>query len=192
MLEPYAPQDAMALWWLGQSDGQPFLVGQLRLAAGRRKVALQYDPAWLARGFALSPDLPLRPDVFVPPERDTAAGAVDDARPDRWGEKLIRTLYRPARLSVLELLYFGGPSRFGALGVSFGADRFRPGGIRSTGVRNCSASALAAMQRTIAAVLAGEPPSAAQARLLAPGASFGGAQPKGLLAIEGEEYLGKQ
>ena len=190
-LEAYAPQDAMALWWLGQTQGRPLLVGQLHLAAGRRKVALQYDPAWLARGFALSPDLPLQPGAFLPAERNTAAGAVDDARPDRWGEQLIRALYRPGRLSVLELLYFGAPSRFGALGVCLGAGRYRPGGIASAGVRSCSAAALAALQRATAAVRAGEPLSPPQARLLAPGASFGGAQPKGLLAMEGAQWLVK-
>jgi len=190
-LEAYAPQDAMALWWLGQSDGRPVLVGQLRLAAGDRKVALEYGPAWLARGFALSPDLPLLAGAFVPAERDSAAGAVDDARPARWGRELIRALYRPARLSVLELLYFGGSSRFGALGVSLSADRYRPGGIRSAAARGCSPHSLASLQRAIAAVQAGELLSQSQARLLAPGASFGGAQPKGLMAIEGQAWLVK-
>ena len=33
---------------------------------------------------------------------------MDDARPDRWGERVIRLLERPPRLSLLEMLYFAG------------------------------------------------------------------------------------
>ena len=49
---------------------------------------------------------------------DAAAGAVNDARPDRWGERVIRHIFKPVRLSLLEYLYFAGHDRFGALGVS--------------------------------------------------------------------------
>ena len=51
-------------------------------------------------------------------EPDAAAGAVDDARPDRWGERVIRLLIKPQRLSTLDYLYFAGDNRFGGLGVS--------------------------------------------------------------------------
>ena len=81
-------------------------------------MGLEYAPSWLSSGFALSEDLPLARGAFLPKERDMAAGAVDDARPDRWGERVIRNLYKPSRLSVLEYLYFAGEDRFGALGVS--------------------------------------------------------------------------
>lgn len=65
---------------------------------------------WLAHGFALSEDLPLIDNEFLPPGRmaaDTqrAVGAVDDARPDRWGEKVIRFVDKPKRLSLMEYLY---------------------------------------------------------------------------------------
>ena len=59
-------------------------------------------------------------------ENDAAAGAVDDARPDRWGERVIRLLDRPPRLSTLDYLYFAGDERFGALGVSLDPDTYRP------------------------------------------------------------------
>lgn len=45
-------------------------------------------------------------------------GAIDDARPDRWGERIIRHIDWPARLSILEMLLFAGDDHFGALGVS--------------------------------------------------------------------------
>ena len=151
MSEAYKPQDAMSLWWLGASTTQPSLIGRLFLADGNRKVALEYDPAWIQTGFALSEDLPLARGVFLPKERDMAAGAVDDARPDRWGERVIRNLYKPERLSVLEYLYFGGENRFGALGVSLDPAHYLPCG---EGVLACLEN-LAEMERAIAAILAG-------------------------------------
>lgn len=56
--------------------------------------------------------------IFSTGVRNTAPGAIDDARPDRWGERIIRHIDRPARLSILEMLLFAGDDRFGALGVS--------------------------------------------------------------------------
>ena len=38
--------------------------------------------------------------------------AVDDARPDRWGERVIRAIDRPERLSLMEFLYYAGDDRF--------------------------------------------------------------------------------
>lgn len=94
----YVPHDSMSLWWLGDVRA-PQRIGTLSLQDQRRKVALSYDPAWIASppGFALSEDLPLRSGMNMPVERDTAAGAVDDARPDQWGERVIRLIERPAR-----------------------------------------------------------------------------------------------
>ena len=57
-----------------------------------------------------------------------AAGAVDDARPDRWGEKVIRFIDKPDRLSLMEFLYYAGDDRFGALGVSTSATEYTPRG----------------------------------------------------------------
>ena len=181
MSDAYKPQDSMSLWWLGASAGFPRLIGQLFLAEGNRKVGLEYDPAWVQHGFALSEDLPLARGVFLPKERDMAAGAVDDSRPDRWGERVIRNLYKPARLSVLEYLYFGGENRFGALGVSLDPANYQSSG---DGVMPSLAD-LPEMERAIAAILAGEKPSEALVRLVKPGPSFGGARPKSTLRWRG-------
>ncbi len=187
MSEAYKPQDSMSLWWLGASITQPSLIGRLFLADGNRKVALEYDPAWIQTGFALSEDLPLARGVFLPKERDMAAGAVDDARPDRWGERVIRNLYKPARLSVLEYLYFGGENRFGALGVSLAPAHYQPSGEGVlAGLEN-----LAEMERAIAAILAGEKLSEALVRLVKPGPSFGGARPKSLIEMDGAQWVVK-
>jgi len=54
------------------------------------------------------------PREFFPVEQETAAGAVDDARPDRWGERVIRFLDKPSRLAVLDFLFYAGDERSGA------------------------------------------------------------------------------
>lgn len=187
MLDAYKPQDAMSLWWLGTNTEAPRLIGQLFLAESNRKVGLTYDPAWLQHGFALSEDLPLARGVFLPKERDMAAGAVDDSRPDRWGERVIRNLYKPARLSVLEYLYFGGENRFGALGVSLDPTKYQP----SSEEVMASIANLPEMQRAITAILAGENLSETLGRLVKPGPSFGGARPKSLIEMEGAQWVVK-
>jgi serine/threonine-protein kinase HipA len=79
------------------------LIGTLDMVRGLRGVSLRYAQSWVERGFALSEDQPLLAgQEFLPRERDAAADAVDDARPDRWGERVIRFLDRPSRLSLLE------------------------------------------------------------------------------------------
>lgn len=188
MFDVYKPQDSMSLWWLGDGAAEqnsPRLIGQIFLAEGNRKVGLEYDPTWIKHGFALSEDLPLARGAFLPKERDMAAGAVDDARPDRWGERVIRNLYKPSRLSVLEFLYFAGDDRFGALGVSRDSARYQPcheGTIPSL-------ASLGDMQRAIAGVIAGEQLDAKLIRLVKPGPSFGGARPKSLIEMEGSQWV---
>lgn len=188
MSQAYEPQDSMSLWWL--ADVQvPKRIGTLSLQDQRRKVALTYDPTWLAlpQGFALSEDLPLRTGLLLPIERDTAAGAVDDARPDQWGERVIRLTERPARLSLLEYLYFAGDDRFGALGVSLRADEYIP----ATSAAIPTFDGLADMHLAVQRVMGGEAISEQQRRLLQPGVSMGGARPKSLMQIDGAHWVVK-
>jgi serine/threonine-protein kinase HipA len=77
--------DLPYLWYLGNPEA-PKWVGTLRLNAVGRGVSLTYSPFWLAQGFPISEDLPLIDLEHLPFNNDCAAGAVDDARPDRWGE----------------------------------------------------------------------------------------------------------
>ena len=187
MNSAYKPQDTMSLWWLGDGPASPRSVGQIFLTEGNRKVGLEYSADWLRHGFPLSEDLPLGRGVYVPKERDMAAGAVDDARPDRWGERVIRNLYKPSRLSVLEYLYFAGDDRFGALGVSTDAGGYRP----SSGGAMASLANLDDMQRAVAAVLADEKLDERLVRLVKPGPSFGGARPKSLIEMDGAQWIVK-
>ncbi len=181
---PYKATDQLHLWLLTRPD-QPLLIGALNLLRATQGVSLRYAESWLQRGFPLSEDLPLLPDEFLPAEKGSAVGAVDDARPDRWGERVIKFIDKPARLSLLEYLYFAGDDRFGALGVSTSAEAYLP---RRMGPLPTLVDA-DAMHELIRRVLANEPVPAAQRRLIAPGATLGGARPKALLDMEGEQWV---
>ena len=185
---PYQPQDSMSLWWLADPQA-PQRIGTVSLQDKHRKVALSYDPTWVAspRGFALSEDLPLQRGLMLPAERDAAAGAVDDARPDQWGERVIRLIQRPARLSLLEYLFFAGDDRFGALGVSLQTDAYAPAATAALPTFD----GLADMHQAVQRVLTGEAVSEQQRRLLQPGVSMGGARPKSLMQIDGASWVVK-
>ena len=182
----YEPVDRLFLWMLG-NPAQPALVGALSLVRMQRGVSLRYADSWIERGFALSEDLPLVPGEFMPLERDSAAGAVDDARPDRWGERVIRFIDKPPRLSLLEFLYFAGDDRFGALGVSTSQTQYEP---RRTGPLPKLADT-AAIHELVRKVLANEAIAPTQRRLISAGATMGGARPKALLDVDGAQWVVK-
>lgn len=180
----YETSDTLFLWFLGR-PAHPVLVGELNLVQAGRGVSLRYAGNWLRTGFALSEDLPLVDIEHLPRHRDTAAGAVDDARPDRWGERVIRLLERPPRLSLLEMLFFAGDGRFGALGVSTSAEAYSPRDKDPlpplTDVDH--------IHRIVRKVLAGDPIDEVHRRLIAPGATMGGARPKALIQIDGFPWV---
>lgn len=183
----YRANNQLFLWWLAD-PAQPVLVGELELVRSLQGVSLRYAEEWCARGFALSEDLPLMPgQEFLPRERDTAAGAVDDARPDRWGERVIRFIDKPPRLSLLEYLYFAGDDRFGALGISTSGSEYSP---RRLGPLP-TLSDTEAIFELVRKVLANEPVTPALKRLITPGVTLGGARPKALLDIDGEQWVVK-
>ena len=117
--------DNLWLFYLGE-PAVPHLVGELRYLQLTRSVSLTYAESWIESGFRLSEDLPLSANETSPREPARAVGAVDDARPDRWGERVIQFVDRPERLSLMEYLYFAGDDRFGALGVSSSPDSYQP------------------------------------------------------------------
>lgn len=183
-LSAWQPTDQLFLWWLANPQ-QPRLVGDLQLVRALRGVSLRYGDAWLRQGFPLSEDLPLIAGERLPVEKESAAGAMDDARPDRWGERVIRQLDRPARLSLLEYLYFSGDDRFGALGVSASATAYLP---RRHGPLPHLAD-VARMAELIQQVMDGEPVPETERRLVVPGVSMGGARPKALLDMDGQHWV---
>jgi serine/threonine-protein kinase HipA len=178
------PHDALYLWWLGMPQS-PVLIGDLRFVPSLRGVSLQYDAQWLAHGFALSEDLPLLDQVFLPLEKDKAPGAVDDARPDRWGERVIRLLDRPVRLSLMEFLLLAGDERFGALGVSVSREVYLP---RRLGPMP-RLQDVDAIHELVQRVMAGQAVGDEFKRLIAPGVTMGGARPKALIDLDGASWV---
>jgi serine/threonine-protein kinase HipA len=183
---PYQAGDQLHLWLMTQPQS-PILIGELNLMRSTQGVSLRYAENWLDKGFPLSEDLPLIDEEFLPADKGAAAGAVDDARPDRWGERVIRFIDKPPRLSLLEYLYFAGDDRFGALGVSTSAQAYLP---RRLGPLPTIEDANQ-IHELIRKVLANEPVPATQKRLISPGATMGGARPKALLDIAGEQWVVK-
>lgn len=175
----YVPQDRLYLWAL-VNPALPTLVGELRFSELVPDCAsFSYDPSWWQ--FALSEDLPLVPgQVFSAHEKGSAPGAIDDARPDRWGERIIRQVERPARLSVLEMLLFAGDDRFGALGVSVSAGQYMPRRLSPYPALNDLAQLSAAVED----VQTQTPLPPELQRLIQPGMSLGGARPKALLQTD--------
>jgi len=181
---PYQLLDTLYLWYLG-TPKQPVLVGELKLFVSLRGVSLRYAPGWLQSGFPLSEDLPLIDIEHIPREKEVAAGAVDDARPDRWGERVIRLIERPPRLSLLEMLFFAGDERFGALGVSQSNEAYVP----NKGDPLPQLADVNAVHEIVLRVIAGESVNEKFRRLIAPGATMGGARPKALIRMEDAQWV---
>ena len=175
----YVPQDQLYVWALVNPQ-QPMLVGELRLSQLVADCAtFAYAPPWW--NFALSEDLPIvQGQAFTAGERGSAPGAIDDARPDRWGERIIRHVDRPARLSVLEMLLFAGDDRFGALGVSVSADQYVPRQLGPYPQLRDLVPLSAAMED----LQTQAPVTADMQRLIQPGVTLGGARPKALLQTD--------
>jgi serine/threonine-protein kinase HipA len=176
--------DELYLWFLAD-PAAPHYVGQLRLVEVGKGVSLQYGADWLAQGFALSEDLLLTDVEQFPRWKGLAVGAVDDARPDRWGERVIQYLDRPARLSLMEYLYYAGDDRFGALGVSTSHSTYIPRD-KSPLPRLEQAQELSDIVHKLSAK---EPISQIERPMLTAGASFGGAKPKALIDIAGVQWV---
>lgn len=183
-MTPINPMDTLSLWFLG-NPAAPRLVGDLQLMAVGKGVSLTYAPAWLTEGFALSEDLPLMAVEHLPRAKGVAVGAVDDARPDRWGERVIQFVDKPARLSLMEYLYYAGDDRFGALGVSASNKQYLP---RRNGPLPRLADAQL-LSEVVAKISAKEPITAIERQMVVAGGSFGGAKPKALIEIEAEQWV---
>ncbi len=176
--------DDLYLWFLAD-PAVPRYVGRLRLVEAGKGVSLQYGADWLAGGFPLSEDLVLTDIEQLPRWKGMAVGAVDDARPDRWGERVIQYLDKPARLSLMEYLYYAGDDRFGALGVSTSEAEYLPR-TKSPLPRLKQAQELS---EVVHKVSARAPVSSLERRMLNAGGSFGGAKPKALIDIAGVQWL---
>ena len=98
-----------------------------------------------------------------------------------------RPFPRPPRLSLLEYLYFAGDERFGALGVSTSETEYLP---RRFGPLPTLADA-ETLAELVRQVLANEPVAPELQRLISPGVTLGGARPKALLDVGGQQWVVK-
>lgn len=177
--ETYLPQEKLYAWIL-VDPSNPTLVGELKLSQLVSDCAtFTYTPEWW--NFPLSEDLPIiLGQEFSAGLRNSAPGAIDDARPDRWGERIIRHIDRPSRLSILEMLLFAGDDRFGALGVSVSGDHYIP---RALGPYPRVAD-LRQLAKAMEEVQSRGAVTPEIQRLVRPGATLGGARPKALLQTD--------
>jgi serine/threonine-protein kinase HipA len=123
----------------------------------------------------LSEDLVLTDVEQLPRWKGMAVGAVD------WGERVILYLDKPARLSLMEYLYYASDDRFGALGGSTSDTAYAPR-TKSPLPRLKQAQELS---EVVHKVSARAPVSGLERQMLNAGGSFGGAKPKSLIDIGG-------
>ena len=148
--------------------------------------AFEYHPDWIQNGFSISPlILPLKSGVFTSKWEpfDGLFGVFNDSLPDGWGRLLIDRLLReqginPAELFPLDWLCIIGPKTMGAL-------TYKPS--QPIGKEEADKS-LSYLEKETQKILNDEP-SNDLSTLVAKGGSSGGARPKVLLTINGEEWL---
>jgi len=178
---------SMWVWYLADPTA-PVRIGRVSLIPARTRCAFDYDAAWTASGFALSPDMPMTSrSPILPPPDFTAPGALEDAMPDRWGQSTIRLIDRPQRLSPLDYLYFAGDRRSGALGISTDPETYRP----YPNDPLLTGASLEEANEIIHRVINREPLNERERHLLRTSKSMGGAHPKMLVAIDGYEWIAK-
>lgn len=161
-------------------------VGRLALTP-ENICAFEYDPGFLKIGQSVSPFyLPLRPGVFIA-KRDPFNGnfgVFNDSLPDGWGNLLLDRYLNsqginPSGLSVLDRLSLTGTSGMGALEY-LPDQQF----VQSVGTPDLDFLASEAEK-----ILNQKDTGASLDILFKLGGSSGGARPKVLLNIDGEEWL---
>ncbi len=165
-------------------------VGTLAQTSDKR-IAFQYADDWRQDRFPISPfSLPLREDVFLPPEKSRDRfrglfGVFADSLPDAWGELLLDHHLSsmgidPGSLTALDRLAYVGDSGMGAL-------EYRPSSHADYdfGSLGLSYDMIAA---ECSKVLSSKPSDQLDT-LYNLGGSSGGTRPKILLREEGKEWI---
>lgn len=158
-----------------------------------RRIAFQYDEAWLDEGFSISPrSLPLTHDVFVPQESSRQKfgglfGVFADSLPDSWGslllERYLATLgIQKDDVSTLDKLAYIGRLGMGAL--EYAPSKEADFDARSVGL---SYDAIAMECEK----LLSSQPSNQLDMLYRLGVSGGGTRPKIMLSEQGREWIVK-
>lgn len=161
------------------------LLGRLTMAPDLVAV-FEYDASWIAEGFSISPFyLPLRAGIFVA-RRDPFGGlfgVFNDSLPDGWGNLLLDRLLlkngiQPGSISPIERLSIVGSSGMGAL-------TYHPENKLIADQKHTHLNDLAL---EVEKILHDESSDSLE-ELFDKGGSSGGARPKVLVQVNGEEWL---
>ncbi len=154
---------------------------------GKGLVAFEYDGAWLINGFSISPfSLPLRAGVFVPKSWEPFEGmfgVFSDSLPDGWGRLLVDRMlakngFLPRSIVPLQRLAIVGASGMGAL-------TYEPEYVfeNTEGERNWDV-----LSQECGKILRSEYSDNLDS-LFKLGGSSGGARPKILTELDGDEWM---
>jgi serine/threonine-protein kinase HipA len=161
------------------------LVGTMMLYQNRL-AAFAYDNDWLSDGFSISPfSLPLEQKVFLPKTDpfEGLFGVFADSLPDGWGRLLVDRLMRKNGMDPQTM---GNLDRLSIVGVSgMGALTYRPVAAVETSYQDMTLDEIAAACAGVLHRNEGDDLDF----LFAKGGSSGGARPKILTTVDGEEWL---
>lgn len=161
------------------------LVGKMALWQDRI-AAFEYSDEWLADGFSVSPfSLPLKKKVFIPKMDpfEGLFGVFADSLPDGWGRFLVDRLVKkrgenPQKLRNLDRLAIVGDYGMGALS-------YRPGIDLQEAENDLTLDEIAGeCERLLKTEKSDELDT-----LFVMGSSSGGARPKILTVVDGEEWI---
>lgn len=160
-------------------------VGMMKLYENRF-AAFEYDKEWLSDGFAISPfSLPLQKKVFMPKidPFDGIFGVFADSLPDGWGRLLVDRLMLENHLNPREI---GNMNRLAIVGNSgMGALTYEPEYRFQTENEELDLDRIA---RECSRILQTEESSDLD-ELFRLGGSSGGARPKILTKIDGDDWI---
>ena len=164
-------------------------IAEISFNEREKLLAFEYDAEWLNNGFSISPfKLPLEKRVFIAPRDpfDGNFGIFNDSLPDGWGRLLIdRMLVKkridPAGVSILDRLAIVGSSGMGAL-------EYKP---EEHLVDNVKLHSLDTLAKEAEAILNEKYDGRKLEELVKLGGSSGGARPKVLININGEDWIVK-
>ena len=151
-----------------------------------RLAAFEYDKDWLADGFSISPfSLPLEKKVFLPKidPFEGLFGVFADSLPDGWGRLLVDRLMKKNRINPYEI---GSLERLAIVGTSgMGALTYHP---VITMEKNQDEKTLDEIALECEKILSTETCDNLDF-LFSKGGSSGGARPKILTKVEGEDWI---
>ena len=185
------PREAFVWIWLPRRTA-PVVAGRIRAHDGYFDFA--YGRSYLNREDAISiydPELPLRPEVFLPNPPLKIANSLRDASPDSWGRRVIHyQLFQheeqgriPRELDELTLLLESGSDRIGALDFQRSPQHYVP--------REGGSETLEDLMAAAERVDQGRPLAPALAEALLHSSSVGGARPKVMIRDGDARYIAK-